>query len=299
MVSKNALTAAGLGLLAFVTAILVGFAMLHGRGTGPGSAVPQPPPPSATGPVGTSTGSSGSPSAAGTPGPSTSSPAGPSSSAGSESSPTAGSGNSADEIKALLRGSEPVTVLVVGDESGAGSSLWVRKWADDIAEQRPVAYQQWDGDGFGSAQKLGEGSGGVVTIRNASISDATAESLAELADDLLDEAPDVVIINLAAHEDPDDVPADMTALWEALGSDALGAVVLQNSHKQGNPSQQVDNVSAMRAWAVEAKLPTVDVYGAFAHDSAPLATLLDGQGQLPNAAGVRLWVFTVQSAIGP
>lgn len=297
MPSRKTVTAVGLVALAIVTAVLVVLALAQGRGNStaegrtavPGVNTSDRAASPSTGAE--SQGSSESPSA-----PTSPSTASTSASSASEGTPD---GNDASDIRALLRAEEPVTVLVIGDESGAGTAGWVHRWAAGVAEERPVDYQQWDGSAFTEPERLGGASGGVVTIRNASIDGATAGSLAQQLPQLNEPSADIVIINLGGNEQPDTVKAMMTALWEHLGQDTLGAVVVQNAHKQGDPPRQKAAGEQMREWAQEASLPVIDVYGVFLHDSAPLATLLDEGGQIPNASGAKLWAFTVKLTIGP
>ena len=84
----------------------------------------------------------------------------------------------------------------------------------------------------------------------------------------------------------------VTATWDALPT----ALVLQNPSTGPEKKQQNQAVDAVRALAVTARLPVIDVRSAFTSADSLQTLLADGVNPSPD--GSRLWADTVEAALG-
>lgn len=280
MRGKKRLRIIGLGVLAFVTAILVIWSLPQVRNPRV-AGVPAQPAPTLTWP-----------SANDTPSPT---PTNATSSPSAEPAPQGLPG-----VAALLAGDEDVTILVMGDGSGNEPDEWVALWAEDhLAKDHRVKYKVWDADtrSYDSAGTSGS-TGSVVTLWNAGM---TAPNLSTEDNRVAKvwQPADLVILSYGHRNAATAIGARLTAFHKAIKAqdgNPIVLVMIQNPDPVATEVTQRETTQAVEKWAKSASLDTINVYDAFIADPAPRYLLVEADGS-PTPKGSAIWATTVADAI--
>ncbi len=202
----------------------------------------------------------------------------------------------------VLDRDDPLVVAALGDSTGNETWEWVYGWARLLAQTRPVAvlsWNEWSEDGYIEPRMLpGPADGmGAVTLYSGHQSGAPAGYVAEHADDLLPEPPDLVILNFGHN---DTVAGATEGLEEAMravrrvATDDVPVVVTLQQPQEEDANAEVR--AAVRAFAVEQGLGVIDVAAAFEDSGSELEDLLADPVH-PNEAGAALWTEAVARAL--
>lgn len=290
--------AIGLIALALVTCLLVVLAFRHVRPTGDGT----------TGnPADQSVGAGAQ---SGTAEPAATSAAPSPASATPTKSATPGPGGQ-DAVRSAFDGSQPVRVLVLGDESGDADDEWVALWADQLADTHSTTYARWDVNTRGFEPVERKGSGSQVSIFNAShegstLTDATRD-FARTRQAMAGSASasptpqvgdsDVVVVSFGYREPAAQFAQNLQKLSAELKPGTPVLVINQAPQKNGQANIQRDRARAATDWADQNGYGSVDVFAAFIAAPEPLAQLLDAKGVLPNARGQQVWADAVSNRL--
>lgn len=200
------------------------------------------------------------------------------------------------QVRPLLDGTDRLVVQTLGDSTGNETWEWVFGWGRLLAETRPVtvaAWNEWSEAGYVDPVVLSEeGEGGPVVIYSGHQSGATADYPVGRLDDLVPEAPDLVILNYGHNNALDDVRGQLASTLEALreqfGEDLPVVVTLQQPQSD---DANADVRDAVRDFAEEQELGWIDVAAAFAESGDPEALLADALH--PNEEGAEVWTQAV------
>lgn len=248
--------------------------------------------------------------AAGTPSSPSGQPAGT-----AEPTRTASAGAAAGGLPAVqsaFSGSDPIRVLVLGDESGDGADEWVALWAKELAADHTTKYSGWDSASrsFTRATSSGSGNGSEVSIFNASQESGTltkttqdldavrrAMSASGAATPAAKKVTDVVVVSFGYREQTEEFAQNLETLTEELEPGTPVLVVNQAPQKGSGANGQRDRARAATDWADQNKYGAVDVFAAFIAAPEPLAQLVDAKGVLPNARGHQVWAEAVAAKL--
>ncbi|MCA1781508.1 MAG: hypothetical protein LC679_04825 [Intrasporangiaceae bacterium] len=201
---------------------------------------------------------------------------------------------------------DPLSVVVLGDQTGTHEDDWVQAWARTLAQVRPVSllspratdptiYEEPVSMG---AEQPGPGNG-LITIRNASIVGASPGYVAPRLPLLVPEDTDVAILSFGRSNSPTDIETDLSALSTALRAAVPTAqilVVVQPPRQDGEPV--LDGL--VRDWAEESRLATIDVAAEFAEQGIIDETVSTRDPLSVNILGGLTWAGLVQDAVfGP
>lgn len=134
-----------------------------------------------------------------------------------------------DRVQAALSGrnGEPVSVLVLGDDTSNLRSEWVQLWGAELADVRPVTVVQWDEAAdvlYATPDVMTDtGEGEPLTIWSASRTGADIPSVTARLSSFLDEEtlgaePDLVVVNLGTNDSAEDAVADVQGLADSWPS---------------------------------------------------------------------------------
>ena len=282
MLRKKRMQIIGLGVLALVTAILVIWSLPQIRNPQPSGVPAQVTPPA--------TSAASEPSSADSTG-------GPTPTKASPSKGAAPKGLAG--LAAMLRGKQPVSILVIGDGSGNESDEWVHLWATEhLAASRKVTYKTWDPNRSAWKSDGSTGTGATVTVWNASM---TAPSLSTEHDRVAEvwQAADVVILSYGHRNPANSIGSKLTAIRKAIKAQDETAnilVMIQNPDPVAIEQTQRETTQAVKKWAHDLDLDTVNIYDAFISDPAPRYELVEPDGS-PSPIGSALWAKTFASLL--
>lgn len=215
-------------------------------------------------------------------------------------SPSATSSTRVGGIGSVLKTTQPVTIVVLGDDTGDEPGEWVSVMADLIATTRTVSIRQVgtsDPPQYGPPRTLGS-AGSTATIWNASRRGGSAASAAAWLGQLVPATPTVVLLSYGRNDRAESVAAELqataTLLRKAFPTSAIGIVLQPPTAGDTTVSTRL----AIATWARANQLPTIDVAAAFARDGDPQRLVSSVDPISVNAAGGRLWAQTVVAALG-
>ncbi|WP_286966416.1 MULTISPECIES: SGNH/GDSL hydrolase family protein [Arsenicicoccus] len=199
-----------------------------------------------------------------------------------------------------LQADRPATLAILGDESSNGTNEWVNLVGERFGEERRTRVQrirQTDETGYNAPIRYGDDDPDL-TVWNASLTGATPDITGDRLRRFLPEAPEVVLLSHGRRTDSGAVAAQLTRTREALAAAyprAKVVVVLQPPLAAEEYSRAP--LKAVRDWAVQQGLPTIDVAAAFA--AAPASPRLQepGTDSPLTAEGQALWAATVHRAL--
>lgn len=199
-----------------------------------------------------------------------------------------------------LQADRPATLAVLGDESSNGTNEWVNLVGERFGEERRTRVQrirQTDETSYNAPIRYGDDDPDL-TVWNASLTGATPDITGDRLRRFLPEAPEVVLLSHGRRTDSGAVAAQLTRTREALAAAyprAKVVVVLQPPLAAEESSRAP--LKAVRDWAVQQGLPTIDVAAAFA--TAPASPRLQepGTDSPLTAEGQALWAATVHRAL--
>lgn len=281
---RNTWALVGLAALAVVAAVLVLLSFLNVR-PDPMAAMPAQPVQETAGAVGESPSVTANPSAS--------------------PSPRAPRESTVANIKQALGGTDPVKILVLGDASGrddgtARETRWVTRWAEHLAESRPVTVASRGQDGqYAETRTFGDGDGAPIEILNAGDRPSTLAEATAQADTLIPDDVDLVIVSFG-HRGPEasEVAAELDAFWSELPQGSMGLVIAQNPERGAGANAQRDRAQAVLRWAEQKRVPSVDVFGAFIAAPEPLVELLSQDRINPNNRGSEVWRDAMIATLG-
>lgn len=202
-------------------------------------------------------------------------------------------------LAAMLRGKQPVSILVLGDGSGNESDEWVSLWATEhLAASHKVNYKAWDPNRSAWESNGSTGTGAALTIWNASM---TAPSLSTEHVRVAEvwQAADVVILSYGHRNTASSIGSRLTAIRKAVKAQDETAnilVMIQNPDPVATEQTQRETTQAVKRWADAADLDSVNIYGAFVSDPAPRYALVEPDGS-PSPVGSALWAKTFASLL--
>lgn len=205
-------------------------------------------------------------------------------------------------IKSAISGSEPVKIVVVGDNTGLDPNTsehrWVSLWARDLAQNRPVTLAVMETSGsYGEPQELGSGNGAPIQILNASDRPRRISEVAAQSETVIPPDTDIVLINFGHHESVNQLGSELDALWAKLPAGSMGLVMVQNPQRGAGVNNNQSRMTAVQNWAKQRPAPVINVYDAFIADPEPLADLLASDQIQPNARGSEIWKDAINAAL--
>ena len=207
------------------------------------------------------------------------------------------------DLRRIVRTSDPLTISVLGDSTGNDPNEWVAVWAEHLGETHRVTMHRWQGErgGYNEARTLTYGTGGSsVAIWNMSEPGATASYPADKLPAGQPEKPDLVILSFGHNNDKTSVGSQLGQVRRSLNqqwhADVPTLVVLQNPGVNEHGARQRETLVAVARWAEKVSLPTIDVASAF--DNAENRPSLMYDDIHPNRKGSRLWAKVVGKALG-
>lgn len=222
---------------------------------------------------------------------------GPTPSAEAEATPAVPTG--LPGVAALLASDDDVSVLVLGDGSGNETDEWVHLWATEhLAESRKVAYKSWNAERETWRSAGTTGTGPMTTVWNASM---TAPDLRTEDDRVADvwQPADVVLLSYGHRNSANSIDPRLTAIRKAIKAQDENVTILvmiQNPDPVATEVTQRETTQAVKKWAAEAGLDTVNIYDAFVADPAPRYQLVEADGS-PSPVGSALWAATFAKAL--
>lgn len=207
---------------------------------------------------------------------------------------------------ALVAGTGPLTISVLGDSTGNSTGEWVDLWARDLAAAgNSVTIHLWDQETEQWRDQTVSYPGGPrqITIWNGSMPGAQADYPRDKLDVIQPEQPDLLILNYGHNGQPSAISgtfqATLTAVDEKWDEPFVTVAVIQNAAAEPRAVRSADNHAQVREWALSAGVPVIDVRAAF-EEQPDLAPLIvdDGTGVHPNEVGSRIWADTVTAALG-
>lgn len=204
-------------------------------------------------------------------------------------------------IKALVTGSEPLTISVLGDSTGNSTGEWVDLWAKDLTRYGTVTLHLWDEKAHTwlPTPTVYEGGERAITIWNGSQPGSHFAYALQRIDTMVPEQPSFVIHNYGHNKATKRVDAgamDLLAAVDQKWGTTPAVLVLQNPSRNSRQMFSAESVSLLRDWAARTGYPTVDVNAAFVAPGPIDALLVDDVH--PNPAGSRIWADTIKAALG-
>lgn len=202
-------------------------------------------------------------------------------------------------VAALLASDDDASVLVLGDGSGNETDEWVHLWATEhLAKSRKVAYKSWNAERETWRSAGRTGTGPMTTVWNASM---TAPDLRTEDDRVADvwQPADVVLLSYGHRNPADSIDPRLTAIRKAIKAQDENVTILvmiQNPDPIATEVTQRETTQAVKKWAAEAGLDTVNIYDAFVADPAPRYQLVEADGS-PSPVGSALWAATFAKAL--
>jgi hypothetical protein len=204
-----------------------------------------------------------------------------------------------------LRSTDPVTVVVIGDSTGAQDFQWVNTLGRDLGKEfaRPVDVATWSNEtnSYGPTTRLSDGAGAALVIWNGSAGGKTpAYSQLNLAA-LIPEAAtvDQVIVSHGHNTGPNPV-LDISRLTTDIERKIPRVPMLltvQNPPQGGSADDYRERANSIREWARSKPNWLVsDVYASFTSQSDMALLYLDNRH--PNTIGSQLWADTTAAALG-
>lgn len=200
---------------------------------------------------------------------------------------------------AKLPADKVANLVVIGDGSSNETGEWVNQLGEQFGKTRSTQVRrvnQAEGTSYNDPMHYGEADP-RLDIWNASATPPVTVD-ATTAPELIASAPSLVLIS-QGREASTDVPAQLSKTLKAIRSDypkAPVAVILQPAILDGSKS---DSLAAVKTWATDQGLPTIDVDKAFtaAGSSSGNAGEFQVNGGELTEAGHTLWAKTVFAAI--
>lgn len=191
---------------------------------------------------------------------------------------------------------EDLTVVVLGDQTGADPADWVMAWARQLANSHVVEVQSTttaDPTVYAEPEVFGIGDS-TVTIYNASRIGNTPGYAANRLGALLPEDPDVILINFGRSNDTKDLSGDLDQLWSGIQDrDLYARVVVQPPRQDGLPTLDEQT----RAWAEDNDVDTLDVAAVFADEGIIQTTVSTRDPLSVNLFGADRWAQIVQTEL--
>lgn len=206
------------------------------------------------------------------------------------------------DLRSRFAAGDPVNVVVLGDQTGTGEESWVRTWAQDLATHRPVellATAENDPTTYGDPESLADPdsvSGGLITVRNASVNGGTPSDVLERVNQLVPDDTDVVILNFGRSNNWVDIGRGLDGLLETLVSDVPRAqvrVVVQPPRQDSQASIERD----VRQWARAHGVEMLDVAEVFVDQDLLTETTSAEDPLNVNARGAEVWARVVQEEL--
>ena len=206
------------------------------------------------------------------------------------------------DLRAMVSGTGPLTVSVLGDSTGDEPGEWVDLWARDLSTRGTVTLHFWDAaaSDWEPNPTVYPGPDRPITVWNGSRAGASFGYPLEHLERIQPSRPAFTVLSFGhnpAPERADRGAAELLAAADARwGVRVPAAVVLQNPSLGLWERQTAASVAALRSWAPGAGYPAIDVNAAFrAHGELPDLLTDDVH---PNSAGQRLWADTIAAALG-
>lgn len=196
------------------------------------------------------------------------------------------------------RNGEDLTVLVLGDQTGTDANDWVGAWSRMLATDRLVELRTptaADPTRYDPPYELGTGDA-EVTLYNASLIGGTPGYAADRLPLLAPQNADLVLLNYGRSNTPDDLPAELEALWDALGKqlpDAETWVVVAPQRTDA----LAPTVQTTRDWAEDAEAPVVDVAEVFDDEGLTRTSVSTRDPLSVNIAGAERWAEIVHETV--
>lgn len=217
------------------------------------------------------------------------------------STPRAPRNSTIGNIGTLLSSSDPVKIVILGDDTGTdpsnGAPSWVTLWARQLSTDRPVSLKARDSTGDGTPTPMGSGAAPPIEILNASDRPGQLSGIVPQAGLLMPRDTDLVVISVGHHESLDTLPRNLDALWAKLPAGAMGLVVIQNPQGGDGASEQRARTTAVQDWAQRKGVASVDVFNAFIRAPDPLVELLGADLIHPNERGAEVWRDAIVAAL--
>lgn len=210
------------------------------------------------------------------------------------------------KLQAMVKGSAPLVISVLGDSTGDKKGEWVDLWAKHLAAYGTVTLHMWDDAGAGWMKETitYPGPPRAITIWNGSKPGANHMYALERLAKIQPVKPSFQILNYghnyqAARADGGlhDLLGQLTTQW---GAAVPTVVTLQNPATGAREGRSLASMTYLREWAAT-KYPVIDVYTPFkaaAGNNLPALLINDGVGVHPNPAGQKIWADTITKTLG-
>lgn len=209
-----------------------------------------------------------------------------------------------DPLKAacqVLKGSEPLTIGVLGDSTGNDGNEWVALWAQRLGEDHQVSMLRWNEKSERwdrPALKYGT-TGSEVKIWNFSVPGRKPEYASNHIDLAVPIQPDLILFNFGHNNVPGEVRAQYEELVTRVRARwphrAPEVIIVQNPEVGDRARAQTAVRSEIRSFAASSGIPVIDVSARF--DASGNVASLMSDGVHPNEKGYILWEQAVSSSL--
>lgn len=183
---------------------------------------------------------------------------------------------------------------VLGDSASDSTSEWVNEMGSFFGLKRSTDVRrifQADSTGYNDPMHYGSADP-ALAVWNAS-SEVKRDATPRMMQAMFPASPDMVLISQGRDLEADEVPERLTALTDALKTAHPKATLVVVLQPVGSEDPKKASLEAVRTWAGQQGLPTVDVAKAFAASGKGLQ---DEEGNV-TAEGQISWARTVYKAI--
>lgn len=207
-----------------------------------------------------------------------------------------------DQLRALIAGTDDITISVLGDSTGDASNEWVSLWSQHLAEFGTVTMYNWNKDtnDWNAQPKIFRGNARQITVWNGSMPGVAYTYPLERLQTIQPEKPTFTIVSLGHNiaQKPADVgAAELLAAVDAKwGAKIPAAVTLQNPAQGTREQPTAKSVAALAAWLPGSGYATIDVNTAFTKAGDLTALLADEVH--PNPQGSQIWADAVIATLG-
>lgn len=203
------------------------------------------------------------------------------------------------DIKAMVKGTAPLTVSVLGDSTSNDTDEWVHLWAQHLAHDATVTVLTWKEDAaIWPSVTYGKGSR-QITIWNGSMPGSSGMYARVKFETIQPANVGLIIYNYGHNASPSGVVADIDTLQRMAqtrnGAGVPFVVTLQNASRGAYRMVSATAVDELRPWTAVRGVPIIDV--AVAIRSQNLDALLLDEVH-PNPKGSIIWADVVAETLG-
>ena len=193
----------------------------------------------------------------------------------------------------------PVSLTVLGDQTGDGPGEWVSVVASLLAQDHRVTLDELDPQDptvYAQEQTLGD-SGPKVEVHNASRPGVKASYAASRIEFLIPDQPDIVVLNYGRNDTASSVAKGLERTTAAVRERWPAATVVLTVQPPTADDGDAAVRKAAETWAEGADVGTLDIASAFTDTGQPNAYISGRDPLVMSSAGDRLWGETAYALL--